>query len=209
MTQRAFQLHIFPADRSMGPADDSTWATRTIAHMGDVCNFVFGQGRHCVSRFNQLMTENRAWKMQRPNSFDPFFHRQDWDGSRRRFPDVRYHEKTHVMGNQYNTLAHMLLVVHDPTIPQLGPSHKQSRAAVDKMVQEDVRTLCGVALSNGKVFPSKFVACYAIALVGDRFSARQDQEQLRDIWYACERAHGFPPTATIRQLEESWGWTSD
>ena len=35
------------------------------------------------------------------------------------------------MGNQYNTLAHMLLVVHDPTIPQLGPSHKQSRAVVD------------------------------------------------------------------------------
>lgn len=36
-----------------------------------------------------------------------------------------------VMGAQYNLLAHMLLVVHDPTIPQLGPSHKQSRAAVD------------------------------------------------------------------------------
>lgn len=35
------------------------------------------------------------------------------------------------MGNQYNTLAHMLLVVHDPTIPQLGPAHKQSRAVVD------------------------------------------------------------------------------
>lgn len=35
------------------------------------------------------------------------------------------------MGKQYNTLAHMLLVVHDPTIPQLGPAHKQSRAVVD------------------------------------------------------------------------------
>lgn len=38
------------------------------------------------------------------------------------------------MGKQYNTLAHMLLVVHDPTIPQLGPSHKQSRAVVDVSV---------------------------------------------------------------------------
>jgi hypothetical protein len=36
-----------------------------------------------------------------------------------------------VMGKQYNTLAHLLLVVHDPTIPQLGPSHKQSRQVVD------------------------------------------------------------------------------
>lgn len=33
------------------------------------------------------------------------------------------------------------------------------------MVQDDVRTLCGVARSNGaKVFPCKFVACFAIAL---------------------------------------------
>jgi hypothetical protein len=32
------------------------------------------------------------------------------------------------------------------------------------MVQEDVRTLCGVAQSNPKAFPSKFVACFAIAL---------------------------------------------
>jgi hypothetical protein len=32
------------------------------------------------------------------------------------------------------------------------------------MVQEDVRTLCGAALSNLKAFPCIFVACFAIAL---------------------------------------------
>lgn len=32
------------------------------------------------------------------------------------------------------------------------------------MVQDDVRGLCGVAQSNSKVFPGKFVACFAIAL---------------------------------------------
>ena len=131
MTQRAFQLHIFPADRSTGPADDSIWATRTIAHLGDVCNFAFGEERHSVQRYSQLMDENKVWRTQRPNSFDPFFYRQDRDDSGRNFPDIRFHEKMHVMGYQYNTLAHMLLVVHDPTIPQLGPSHKQSRVVVD------------------------------------------------------------------------------
>ncbi|EAT91294.1 hypothetical protein SNOG_01645 [Parastagonospora nodorum SN15] len=206
MTQRAFQLHIFPADRSLEPANDSIWATRTIAHLGDVCNFAFGEGRHSIARYNQLMDENKSWKSRRPESFDPFFYRQDRDGSGRNFPDIRLHEKAHVMGMQYNTLAHMLLVVHDPAIPQLGPAHKQSRAVVDKIVQEDVRTLSGVALSNPKVFPGKFVACFAVALVGDRFTVRDDQEMLRDLWFACERSHGFPPTATIHQLEESWGW---
>jgi hypothetical protein len=131
MTQRAFQLHIFPADRSIGPADDSDWATRTIAHLGDVCNFAFGEERHSVVRYSELMDENKVWRTQRPNSFDPFFCRQDRDGSGRNFPDIRFHEKMHVMGFQYNKLAHMMLVVHDPTVPQLGPSHKQSRAVVD------------------------------------------------------------------------------
>ena len=69
MTQRAFQLHIFPADRNMGPADDSTWATRTIAHLGDVCNFAFGDDRHSVLRYSQLMDENKVWRTQRPDSF--------------------------------------------------------------------------------------------------------------------------------------------
>ncbi|CAI6329320.1 unnamed protein product [Periconia digitata] len=206
MTQRAFQLHIFPADRSFDPADDSIWATRTIAHLGDVCNFAFGEQRHSVIRYDQLMEENKSWRMQRPDSFDPFFHRQDRDGSGRSFPDIRFHEKTHVMGHQYNTLAHLLLVVHNPSIPQLGPSHKHARRVVDQTVQDHVRTLCGVAMSNHKVYPGKFVACFAIALVGDRFTSRIDQECLRDLWYACERSHGFPPTTTIHQLEDSWGW---
>ncbi|CAN9445146.1 unnamed protein product [Alternaria alternata] len=40
MTQRAFKLHIFPADRSLEPANDSIWATRTIAHLGDILDTV-------------------------------------------------------------------------------------------------------------------------------------------------------------------------
>jgi hypothetical protein len=203
MTQRAFQLHIFPADRSLEPANDSIWATRTIAHLADVCNFAFGEDRHSLARYSQLMDENKSWKSCRPDSFDPFFYRPDRDGSGRNFPDIRFHGKSHVMGMQYNTLAHTLLVVHDPAIPQLGPAHKQSRAVVDKIVQDDVRTLSGVALSNPKVFPGKFVACFAVALVGDRFTTRDDQEELRELWYSCERSHGFPPTAMVCFQHES------
>lgn len=95
MTQRPFQLHIFPADRSLEPASDSIWATRTIAHLGDVCNFAFGEDRHSVIRYGHLMNENTAWRTRRPDSFDPFFYRQDRDGSGRNFPDIRFHQKTH------------------------------------------------------------------------------------------------------------------
>lgn len=95
MTQRPFQLHIFPADRSHDPANDSIWATRTIAHLGDVCNFVFGEERHSVARYAQLVEENTAWRHRRPDSFDPFFYRQNRDVSGNNFPDIRFHEKMH------------------------------------------------------------------------------------------------------------------
>jgi hypothetical protein len=233
MTQKAFKLHIFPADRSLEPATDAMWATRTIAHLGDVSNFVFGEDRNSIARYNQLMDENKAWNQCRPDSFDPYFYRHKNPSSGNNFPDIRLHRKEHVMGMQYNLLAHTLLIVHDPTIPQLGPAHTASRAVVDKAVQENVRILCGVAQSNPKVFPCKFVACYAIALgtcstlppkthssfvsfipkrfsdvriVGDRFTLREEQQSLRDLWYKCEQMHAFPPTAMIAQLEESWGW---
>ncbi|KAF2198195.1 hypothetical protein GQ43DRAFT_443574 [Delitschia confertaspora ATCC 74209] len=206
MTQRPFQLHIFPTDRSFESASDSVWATRTIAHVGEVCNFAFGEERHSVGRYQRLMDDNTAWRARRPESFDPFYFREDRDGSGRCFPDIRLHELPHVMGKQYNTLAHVLLVVHDPTIPQLGPAYKQSHHVVDRMVQEDVRTLCGVAQSNPKAFPSKLVACFAIALVGDRFSNREDQLRLRDMLIQTEAVHGFPTTATTQQLERAWGW---
>ncbi|EUC42806.1 hypothetical protein COCMIDRAFT_39161 [Bipolaris oryzae ATCC 44560] len=208
MTQKAFKLHIFPADRSLEPATDSMWATRTIAHLGDVSNFVFGEDRNSIARYNQLMDENKAWNQCRPDSFDPYYFCHKDSSSGNSFPDIRLHRKEHVMGMQYNLLAHTLLIVHDPTIPQLGPAHKASRAIVDKAVQENVRMMCGVAQSNPKVFPCIFVACYAIALVGDRFTIREEQQSLRDLWYSCEQTHAFPPTAMIAQLEESWGWHS-
>jgi hypothetical protein len=63
MTQRAFQLHIFPADRSLESASDSIWATCTIAHLGDVNNFAFGDDRHSVAQYRQLMDENESWEV--------------------------------------------------------------------------------------------------------------------------------------------------
>ena len=113
------------------------------------------------------------------------------------------------MGMQYNKLAHVLLAVHDPTLPTLGPSHKKSRQGVDRIVKEDVRMLCGVALSNERVFPAKFTACFAITLVGDRFTDPADQQCLHEMLVNTERHHGFPPTANKHQLEEAWGWENN
>jgi hypothetical protein len=54
------------------------------------------------------------------------------------------------MGKQYNILAHLLLVIHDPTIPQLGPSHRQSRQVVDVSTFHSVsNTLLIMVIENG------------------------------------------------------------
>jgi hypothetical protein len=44
------------------------------------------------------------------------------------------------------------------------PSEHRLLTLLQRMVQDDVRELCGVAQSNSRVFPCKFIACCAIAL---------------------------------------------
>lgn len=76
------------ADRSLGAADDYTWANRAIVHCADVLNFCFGPDRHRIARWHELNSWNDGWGSGRPSSFDPFF-RQDQDSAP--FPEVWYH----------------------------------------------------------------------------------------------------------------------
>lgn len=116
--QRPFELETFRPEKSFGDASDSVWATRSIAHVAEVCHFVFGKekktletirGRHplhplsdedmllfrtCENRYKELLEDNRKWRNMRPSSFDPFYETQNHNRGKD-FPDIRLHEYTH------------------------------------------------------------------------------------------------------------------
>ncbi|KAJ5278598.1 sugar transporter [Penicillium angulare] len=153
-------LHsIFTA---LGPdAGDCAWANQAIAHCADVLLFSFGTGPRSAAVHEDLRKQNEQWRHSRPASFEPYFVGNDVGAA---FPDIRFGSPWHAIGNQYITLAGILLSVHDPSIPTVGPSRRRLVQEADDQIRKGVLTVCGVALSNDSVPPVMVVGCMAIHL---------------------------------------------
>ncbi|KIW66297.1 hypothetical protein PV04_08494 [Phialophora macrospora] len=201
--QRPFKLRLPEAPPDS--CDDWSWTLKATYQCGKVQQFVFGEECASLVGHRQLMGEVELWKTTRPTAFDPIY--QDV-GCGDSFPHVYLHMDCHVMGWQYITLAHLLLVAHQP-LPRVGPLHRQTMMEVQYIVREDVRLLCGIARSNPQNPSAKLVACMAIALFGDRFEFRSEQYLLRDLLVDTEASTGWPTSMARAQLEGVWNWTHD
>ncbi|KAK8176230.1 hypothetical protein BC567DRAFT_179537 [Phyllosticta citribraziliensis] len=163
-------------------APEWVWAQRAIAHCGDALAFAFGGGggggasrvvegarARGRERWSKLIEDNAAWNRVRPRSFDPFFGRVPGLDEAEQppepvFPELRVMGNWQVLGYGYNILSRLVLLVHDPSIPKLGPSRKASVATVDKKLRRDVRTLCSIANSHLDHGPANIIALVAISM---------------------------------------------
>ncbi|KAJ5630146.1 transcriptional regulator family: Fungal Specific TF [Penicillium herquei] len=191
---------------ALGPdAGDCAWANQSIAHCADVLLFCFGTGPRSVGVYETLQKQYEQWSEARPPSFDPYFVGGDEVEVGASFPDIRFSSPWHAIGNQYAELARILLAVHDPTIPTVGPLRRRVVQEADSQIRKGVWTVCGVALSNESVPPAMVVGCMAIHLCGDRFTDRQEQERLIQVLARTDCLHGWPTHALQRQLRDTWG----
>ncbi|KAL1984894.1 hypothetical protein VTN96DRAFT_8553 [Rasamsonia emersonii] len=187
-------------------ADDCVWANQAIAHCADVLLFCYGEARRSATVHAELLRENRRWRESRPPSFDPYFVDDGDAVSRTGFPDIKMHADWHAIGNQYNSLARILLLVHDPTIPTVGPLRRTAMERVDEEIKAEVWTMCGVGMSNASAPPAIITACMAINPCGDRFTDKQQQNRLMEVLVRTDALHGWPTRAIQEQLRETWGW---
>ncbi|KAF4314179.1 putative mfs monosaccharide transporter protein [Botryosphaeria dothidea] len=124
----------FDDAHGFAPAPDWIWCQRAIAHCADVLDCAFGNfeagKEEAAKRWKWLVDDNARWWAGMPKSFEPFY--GTWDDTYEgKFPDIRLHLEWHVMGYAYTILARLLLIVHDPTIPTLGPQRRQAVAEID------------------------------------------------------------------------------
>ncbi|KAJ5751192.1 hypothetical protein N7533_008220 [Penicillium manginii] len=190
---------------ALGPnAGDCAWANQAIAHCADVLLFSFGEGPRSVAVHESLLKKTDRWSETRPASFDPYFVGDEVEIGAN-FPDIRFSCPWHAIGNQYNELARILLSVHNPGHPTVGPLRRRFVQEADYQIRKGVWTVCGVALANDAVPPAMVVGCMAIHLCGDRFTDRQEQERLIQILIRTDSSHGWPTHALQRQLRETWG----
>ncbi|KIX03553.1 uncharacterized protein Z518_07106 [Rhinocladiella mackenziei CBS 650.93] len=204
--QRPFKLRLPEMAPSSQSGDDWSWTLRATYLCGKVQDFVFGDEVANVAEYHQLLDEVETWKSRRPAGFEPVY--QQAGRKSESFPEIRLHMDCHVMGWQYIQMAHLLLIVHQP-LPRVGPAHQQALKDMQQAAKEDVRKLCGVALSNVQTPPASFVACMAIALFGDRFESPAEQKLLRDLLIHTESRNGWPTSVARKQLEKCWDWLED
>ncbi|KAJ5498737.1 hypothetical protein N7453_007788 [Penicillium expansum] len=193
---------------SLGPdAGDCAWANQAITHCAHVLVFCFGEGPRSAAVHADLKVHNQQWSETRPDTFDPYFVGEDGEVGTK-FPDIRYGCPWHAIGNQYIDLAQILLSVHDPTLPTVGPLRRRLIQEADE-VQDHIRSgvwkVCGASLSNASVPPAMVVGCMAIHLCGDRFTDPHEQDHLIQVLIQTDKLHGWPTHALQRQLRETWG----
>ncbi|KAI1494194.1 hypothetical protein F5X96DRAFT_618617 [Biscogniauxia mediterranea] len=200
-------LNHYIVDRSFEPTDDYTWSNRAIIILADVLNFCFGEEVLTVGRWSALNKACEKWSVTRPMSFNPFFYKERTGTEA--FPEIWHGSSCHVVGIQHLILAQLFLTQFDPTIPKVGTNRRAAVRRMTDRIELLVRNLCGIGICNQWTPPSMFTACMGIAMFGDQFGERTDQEALADLLRRTEADHARPTAAIQQQLKKAWGWIPD
>ncbi|KAF2141177.1 uncharacterized protein K452DRAFT_228673 [Aplosporella prunicola CBS 121167] len=177
-------------DRSFEPTNDCTWANRIVTHCADVIRYCYGEGERNVACYNRLVDYCDGWYVYKPASFSPIFQKEPDEESV--FPEIWLLSDAVVTGLQHYHLCKILLTAHNPKIPRLGPGQKQALRKMDEDIKSHVRALCGMALSNSRCPPNFVTASMVIALAGERFDKRNEQQALVDVLLRTEVEHAWP-----------------
>ncbi|KAI9742016.1 MAG: hypothetical protein M1834_000405 [Cirrosporium novae-zelandiae] len=207
--QRAIDLPLTSPflDRSLLPTDDCSWANRMVVHCSDALNYCFGsESHHSTARWEELQSYQERCLRSIPSSFEPIYFSPT--NEEKPFPEIWLQHPWHTTGLQHHLLAKILLTVYNPKLPRLGPSQRSAQLKIDEDVKQDIRTLCGMALSNQDTPPNMISAFMGISVCGDKFTKLRDQEALLDVLVRTEKRHGWPTGQTQGQLKEAWGWES-
>ncbi|KAI0189968.1 hypothetical protein EV127DRAFT_481420 [Xylaria flabelliformis] len=207
LTQQRVKLNLDGGivDRSLEPAEDYTWSNRAIILLADILNACFGDCPLTTQKWTALNDAAESWTRARPPSFNPFFYREGkGSGS---FPEIWHGSSCHILGIQHHLLAQLFLVQFDPSIPRVGTNRRAAMRIMTQRIEVLMRKLCGLGISNQWTPPAMFTACIGIAMFGDHFSERSDQEALAEFLKKTETAHARPTAAIQQQLMRAWGWT--
>ncbi|KAK9318765.1 hypothetical protein V1517DRAFT_334672 [Lipomyces orientalis] len=194
-------------DRSLDVADDWVWTLRMIIHTADVVNYCNGDEPKTVANWEALMTYTEKWRELQPISFMPLFYLpEDSTNLDRMFPTIRLLNDCHIAGHQYYNICQLLLSVYNPRIPRIGLSSRAAAHKVEINTQQRVKIICGIALSNRHVKPAMVNAGMVVAMCGDRFTTRKEQENLYEILIEVEAQRGLSLLKSQRRLKQVWGW---
>ncbi|CAI0646505.1 unnamed protein product [Colletotrichum noveboracense] len=206
---RPVHPNFFPSIRRIlerKDADDTTadcyYANKVIGICAACLSHCYGQENHHGKSYVELKQELEDWWREKPWYFQPMWANQD---AGLFLPEEQYITDAAVTGLQHYHLSRMLLIAHNPKVPRLGTAFR----VMEEELKQTVRVICGLAVANERTAPAHVNGCIAIAMAGDRFTDRKEQEELYRILLKTDRRLGWPTHAARAQLREAWGWEED
>lgn len=193
-------------------AEDLVWTDRHLYHYARVLQFCFSPeapGASKITRWHELRDLERRWEEVRPLSFSPYHQTQPDRSQGQVFPLLWYVNEVNAAGMMYYHLARLLLTVYDPNIHRIGPGSAAAQRRMSETVREIVVLLCGIAMSNTQTQPVLVQAYNTIAMFGEHFTDRLEQEALLGVLKELERKHGWPVEKDATALRREWGWEDE
>ncbi|CAG9973788.1 unnamed protein product, partial [Clonostachys byssicola] len=130
--------------------EDEEWTNRMLLQLISAVQHCFGDGKSSAS-YDKLVDDFASWVQQRPATFQPIFFQHAVDGQT--FPETLFLNHFAAVASQYYLIARILLILHNPRMPRLGPAKRDAARCRDDQVRSDVRIICGIAVSQSAVNP--------------------------------------------------------
>ena len=200
-------LDVCPVDKHFEEADGFVWVHRALWICGLVVQWSFGDNLS-ISSWQELVTKVARWMSHVPISFLPIYKREPDPGDGRWFPDICFATDEQVSGVQFITLAKLLLVTHDPSIPRIGPRMKIALSEMQDRARSLVFELCGMGLSNNYI-PAGFIGMLAMRMCGGLFEDDEERRQLIGLLHVIEKKSGWPSALAEGRLRKEWGWDTE
>lgn len=207
VTQRSITMAFESSaiDWSKEATGDHGWSCRMVALCADIIRFCFGSDDRSTTEYDNLSNLIEEWHSGKSQSFTAVYFRENDDDAV--FPDIWLLGDEIILGWQHYYIGKLLLCAHNPRVPRLGPRAAFAVSQMDNEVRDYVRKLCGIAISNPDTAPNFTYASMAVAMAGDKFTERRDQEALLHVLKVCDSQYAIPTGHTHENLTAAWGWT--
>ncbi|KAF5678640.1 hypothetical protein FCIRC_6414 [Fusarium circinatum] len=191
------------ADRIGAPVDDRDWANLMLLHLTEIIRYCFSDNKD-TENYAALLKDTSIWFDSKPDSFDPIYTCIHSD--EQVLPDICLYSEPVAAALQYYHLGRMLLISHDPRLPKIGLAKNRAMKRIELEMKTDTRIVCAIAVGMGEDSPTYLTACMAIALVGDLFDERAEQNALLCVVANATDRFGWPTSYIKDSLKKTWGW---
>lgn len=140
------------------------------------------------------------WDESKPWHFRPLWYKDATDG----LPEILMAQGAHVAGLQYFHMGRILLAVYDPQLLRLGFSSLALRKKMERSVQESLRVVVALAVSNERVTNASFQASHTLQACGGFLQEERDRRGAVAFLEDMERTLGWRTRGIVEGLRRQW-----